>query len=201
MNNAGKGMIGCGALLLGLCGLAVLFFGFHVFIDPRGGISDDEAMPGFLGGILCGFVNFLVVAVGIFLATRKTEGATGGGAPGMPGMASAPGVPSQPAKPFPMHFVSGCGALLLLTLSCVPLGVGAMFWTDADRYDRYAEEDRRAGRDDPYFGASHYERRAEEYRNYTAGGCCCASFLLLLGLGAIGGTVRLAQKHRAAVGG
>jgi len=191
MNNAGKGMIGCGALLLGLCGLAVLFFGFHVFIDPRGGISDDEAMPGFLGGILCGFVNFFVIAVGIFLATRKAEAASGGSAPGVPGGAAP--------KPFPMHFVSGCGALLLLTLSCVPLGVGAMFWQDADRYDRYAEEDRREGRDDPYFGASHYERRAEEYRNYTAGGCCCASFLLLVGLGAIGGTVRLAQKHRAAV--
>lgn len=192
MNNAGKGMIGCGALLLGLCGLAVLFFGFHVFIDPRGGISDDEAMPGFLGGILCGFVNVFVVAVGIFLATRKTEAAAA---------SSSGGAPGAPAKPFPFHFVSGCGALVLLTLTCLPLGGAAMFWTDADRYDRYAEEDRREGRDDPYFGASHYERRADEYRNYAAGGCCCASFLLLVGLGAIGGTIRLAQKHRAATSG
>ena len=41
---AGKGLLGCGALLLLLCTARCLIWGFHVYIDPRGAISDDELL-------------------------------------------------------------------------------------------------------------------------------------------------------------
>ena len=38
-------LIGCGAIFVLISILAFFFGAFHVFLDPRGAISADEALP------------------------------------------------------------------------------------------------------------------------------------------------------------
>lgn len=75
MNQKTGGMItaGCGGLLVLLSMLVATFFAFHVFIDPRGGISDDEALPGMLGGCCCSMSSLLILGLGVFLAVRAKK--------------------------------------------------------------------------------------------------------------------------------
>lgn len=75
MNQKTGGMItaGCGGLLVLLSTLAAMFFAFHVFVDPRGAISDDEAMPGMLGGCCCSMSSLLILGLGVFLAVRAKK--------------------------------------------------------------------------------------------------------------------------------
>lgn len=47
-----------------------LFGAFHVFLDPRGKISADEAMPALIGGGCCSFTSLAIVVVGAVLALR-----------------------------------------------------------------------------------------------------------------------------------
>src|SRR6478609_2199181 len=83
-NNTGpKVAIGCGGVMLLLAFCVTAFGAFHVFVDRGGAISGDEAMPAFLGGFLCMFVDFVIVAIGIALVMR------GGGQ--AQAMGSAPG--------------------------------------------------------------------------------------------------------------
>ncbi len=65
-------MGGCGAALVLVCGLIMMFCAYHVFLDPRGAISKSEAMPGMLGGLL-GMVVFAAVAgAGFFMKQKKS---------------------------------------------------------------------------------------------------------------------------------
>ena len=66
-------LIGCGGLLLLSSIMTFLFCAFHVFIDPGGAISDDEALPAMLGGGCCGMSSLLIVGVGIFLFVRSRK--------------------------------------------------------------------------------------------------------------------------------
>lgn len=72
MNQKTGGMIGagCGGLLLLSSMASALFFAFHVFVDPRGAISDDEAMPGMLAGCCCSMSSLLILGLGVFFAVR-----------------------------------------------------------------------------------------------------------------------------------
>ncbi len=66
---------GCGGLLL-LLSMAVAAFGaFHVFLDPRGKISADEAAPALGGGCCCMLGSVVIVALGVFLAVRAKKSA------------------------------------------------------------------------------------------------------------------------------
>ena len=92
---------GCGCLLT-LMAMAVGAFGaFHVFIDPRGKISADEAAPALGGGLCCGVLSLLIFAVGIFLAMqakKKAAAAAEGEAP-PPAAAQPPAAPVPPGGP------------------------------------------------------------------------------------------------------
>lgn len=90
----GWGMAGCGALLALVTGGLGLFGAFHVFIDPRGAISDDEAAP-FLGGCCCAMIGLALAGVGIFLALRANKANAAGDAAAAPGDAPPP----PPAPP------------------------------------------------------------------------------------------------------
>ncbi len=74
---------GCGAFLALVTGAVGLFGAFHVFLDPRGAISADEAMPALIGGGCCSCSSVVIAAVGIFLVVRAKSAAasTDGGAP------------------------------------------------------------------------------------------------------------------------
>jgi hypothetical protein len=77
---------GCGCLLT-LIGLGVAGFGaFHVFFDPRGKISADEAAPALGGGACCGLSSLLIVALGVYLVLRAKKAAE----PPAPGDPTAP---------------------------------------------------------------------------------------------------------------
>lgn len=202
---AGKGLLGCGALLLLLCTASCLFWGFHVFIDPRGAISDDEALPGMLGAIVCGFISAGLAAVGLFLTMRKPSGASaaaGQGAASQPGATSQPGVPAAPPKPkgpFPTHFVAGCLSLLMVLFSCVAFGGSAYFFdrvSSAEMFEEFAIEDQRMGRGYG-LGPGYWRRKAEERRMYALGSLACGGVFLLLFFGGVGGAVVLFRKNKA----
>ncbi len=66
---------GCGCLLA-LLSMAVAAFGaFHVFLDPRGRISADEAAPALGGGVCCGFSSLLIVGLGVLLVVQAKKSA------------------------------------------------------------------------------------------------------------------------------
>lgn len=75
MNQKTGGMVaaGCGGLLLLSSLLTATFFAFHVFVDPRGAISDDEALPGMLGGCCCSMTSLLILGLGVFFAVRASK--------------------------------------------------------------------------------------------------------------------------------
>ena len=83
----GYGISGCGCLL-SLIGMAVATFGgYHVFLDPGGRISGDEAAPALLGGSFCSLSSVLIVAVGLVLvlvAKRAQQAPIPEGDPGAP---------------------------------------------------------------------------------------------------------------------
>lgn len=97
MDNPGpKVAVGCGSLLLFLAFCVSAFGAFHVFVDPHGAISADEAMPALAGGVLCMFVDVIIVGVGIALWMRGGASQNAGGVPpvgSMPGL-SSPGMSS-----------------------------------------------------------------------------------------------------------
>ena len=64
---------GCGGLLLLSSLMMAAFFAFHVFVDPRGAISDDEAAPGMLAGCCCSMSSLMILAVGVFFAVRANK--------------------------------------------------------------------------------------------------------------------------------
>ena len=66
-------LIGCGGFLVLLSILTFLFGAFHVFLDPGGAISDDEAIPAMVGGGCCGMSSFVIVIVGVFLLVRSQK--------------------------------------------------------------------------------------------------------------------------------
>jgi hypothetical protein len=72
MDQKTGGMIGagCGALLLFASFAMAMFFAFHVFVDPRGAISADEAAPGMLAGCCCSMMSLLILGAGVFAAVR-----------------------------------------------------------------------------------------------------------------------------------
>ncbi len=193
---AGKVVLGCGGLLL-LVSLGVtLFCAFHVFIDPRGAISRNEAMPGFLAGGFFSFISVVVMIVGAIVNSRKA--ATGGGAPA----ALAPGGVAAAAagpKPFPAHFLVGCGTLFVALMSCGSCGSSTYYFDRAGTYDRYADEDARRGTYGGYrsiLGESYYRAKASKYRTYGGAFIGFGVVLLLVTAGAGFGTARLAKRYR-----
>ena len=72
MNQKTGGIVlaGCGGLLVLSALLVAAFFAFHVFVDPRGAISDDEALPGMLAGCCCSMSSLLILGLGVFFAVR-----------------------------------------------------------------------------------------------------------------------------------
>jgi len=75
---------GCGCLLT-LTALAVAAFGaFHVFIDPRGAISADEAAPALGSGVCCALGSVLIFGVGLFVAMQAKKKAAAQAADGDP---------------------------------------------------------------------------------------------------------------------
>jgi len=66
-------MIGCGAVLVLISILAFFFGAFHVFLDPRGAISADEALPAMIGGGCCGMSSLVIVVVSVFLLVRSRK--------------------------------------------------------------------------------------------------------------------------------
>jgi hypothetical protein len=191
VQNAGKGLLGCGGLLLLLSGLAVLFFGFHVFLDPRGNISDDEALPGLIGGVLCGFVNVALIVAGVVM--MRSRASTEGAVPSVGGTAPSGGIP--------YHYATGCGSLIFLCLTCLPLGLAYDFYDSMEYAHSRAIEvgfEESYGRETYGLDSYYYERREQEHQQNMGLSCCCASFVFLLGLGGIGGTVVLARRRAAA---
>lgn len=72
---AGWVATGCGGLLTLITAAVGLFGAFHVFLDPRGKISRDEAMPALLGGGCCSFMSLAIAVIGIVLVVRARSAA------------------------------------------------------------------------------------------------------------------------------
>jgi len=62
--------LGCGGLLLCCAFLVSAFGAYHVLLDPGGHVSQGEAMPALIGGVLCTLVDFVIVGVSIALLVR-----------------------------------------------------------------------------------------------------------------------------------
>ncbi len=174
----GQIALGCGLLLvLGSC-LASGFFGFHVFLDPRGAISDDEAAPGLGAGVLCFLVSAGIVALGAFVAFRQQATDVGAG-PGPGSSGATPGMSAQaPALGL------GCVGLLTLLLSCVATGAVPYFNSEVERWERMLSEDRATGAAPIIImideGAIE-ERRQSMYGSAASAACCGLTSVLLLG--------------------
>jgi hypothetical protein len=214
-NNTGpKVAIGCGGAMLLLAFCVTAFFGFHAFVDRGGAISGDEAMPGFLGGFLCMFVDFVIVAVGIALVMR-------GGSPGPQGSAmpqgsfpqggtqvmqggSLPGAPTN-AQPTPWHLLTGCGTLFFVVTLCLSFGGIGYFYSEVERWERNLADDQ-AHAYDPYGGGGGVDDllvmidqgAVEENEQYTGASSCCCFFSFLMACALGGGTVQLIRKRRQA---
>ena len=181
----GKVTLGCGALAL-LASVGVCLFGaFHVFLDPHGHISADEAAPALVFGVFCSLVSVVLAAVGAFFAFKK------------PSPSAAPGSSS----PFPVHFLSGCGSLLAIVLSCSAFGAAFYGFSRVDYYeDRASEEGRRQaepGYDSWGLGPYYYERQADDARSMAYGSICCGGTLLALFIAGLLGFVVLRRRHAA----
>lgn len=201
-NMGGKIAAGCGSLLLTAAFLVTLFGAFHVFLDPGGGISDDEAMPALIGGVLCMMFSMLVVTVGGVLALRSASTGAGASMQGGP-MQGAPmqGAPMQGAAPgagFPWHFVSGCGSLFFVLTMCLSMGAAAYTYDDLQTWQRRRDEDVRSGEMGIIIMLDESAIRRREQRLGGAGCCCFSSFLLMAG--GVGGTIALIRRRRSAGG-
>ena len=71
--NVGYGISACGCLLTLIAAAVGAFGAFHVFLDPRGKISGQEAAPALGGGVCCGIMSLLIVAVGVFMAMQAKK--------------------------------------------------------------------------------------------------------------------------------
>jgi hypothetical protein len=201
MNSGGTGpkiAIGCGGALLFFAFLATAFGAFNVFLDPGGGVSDDEAMPALIGGVLCMFVDFLIVVVGIALLMRG--GQSDGqpmqmGQPMQTGQQSQPGVPSgQPAAGFPWHFLTGCGSLFFLVTMCLSMGGVGYAYTEVQRWERMRDEDLSLGEDPLIIMID--ESAIEGHQQEMMGGACCCTFSFVLLLAGAGGTFMLVRRRQ-----
>ena len=74
-SQAGWVATGCGGCLALLTGGVGLFGAFHVFLDPRGRISADEALPALIGGGCCSFTSLAIAVVGVVVAVRAKAAA------------------------------------------------------------------------------------------------------------------------------
>jgi hypothetical protein len=178
-----------------------LFSAYHVLIDPRGAISDDEALPFMISGGVCSFFSILIVVLGIFLA-RKPPAMAGGqpGAQGQGGMMPAGGPRGMaPPKPFPTHFLSGCASVFILLFTLGGIGWAIYEFDEASQSDRFANEDEireRSGDRNYGLGSSFWRRRADEHRTNAYIGLGCGGFaFLVFALGIIGSVV-LAKKNK-----
>jgi hypothetical protein len=214
---AGFVTIGCGGLMLLIALGVTLFCAYHVLIDPHGAISDDEALPGLIGGLACFFFDFVPIIVGIFLARKKAAAAAGPGVvatpagPGAPPMGAAPvgtpGVTASPAvkKPFPTQWISGCLSASLLIFVLAGAGVAIYFFMESGRHERLAvydqeriDEQRARGEiPDGFYDPNLWRSRASEDRTYAYSGLGCSGFSILLMIGGIIASVSLAKKNRA----
>ncbi len=173
----GQVALGCGSLLLLLSCALSGFFLFHVVADPGGAISDDEALPGVVGGAFCFLVSVGIAGVGAFLAFRSNATETGAGtSAGTPGAGMASGQ-------LPTLGV-GCGALMALTLACLATGGVPYFSSEVSRWQSMRDEDLRTGADPIIVmiddGAI---SENETNRNLSAGCAACSGFIGLLGIG------------------
>jgi hypothetical protein len=175
----GQIALGCGLLLvLGSC-LASAFFGFHVFLDPRGAISDDEAAPGMVGGVLCFLFSAVVAGVGAFLAFRQGA-AAGDGSP-------APGAPGGGAGQAPAAAL-GCAGLFTLLLSCVATGGIPYFNSEMERWERMRSEDISSGADPLIIMIDDGAIREREQNMYASAGsaaCCGVTTLALFAVAGV----------------
>lgn len=207
---AGKGMLGCGALLLLACTASCLFWGFHVFLDPRGAISDDEAMPGMLGSMFCTMVSVALAVVGAFLTFRKssapTAGPQGSGPDSTPFRnpsapeTGAPGSGAPVKKPFPTHLVVGCGSLIVLVFSCMAFGGAGYFYDraeSAERFEQWAYDDQARYGTSYGLGPAYWQRQAEERQQFMMGSLCCGGFFLLMFFGLVGAAVMMFRRNSA----
>lgn len=174
----GQVALGCGSLLLLLSCAFSGFFLFHVVADPGGAISDDEALPGVVGGVFCFLVSVALAGAGAFLAFRST--ATESGAASAVGGGSGP---SMASGQLPTLGV-GCGALMALSLACLATGGVPYFSSEISRWESMRDEDLRTGAD-PIIVMIDDGAIAENEtnRNLSAGCAACSGFIGLLGIG------------------
>ena len=76
----GYGAAGCGLVLVAMCFVSFLFWGFNTWVEPGGAISADEAFPGVLGSCCCGFISLLIAVGGGAMAMSAKKKAAAGGA-------------------------------------------------------------------------------------------------------------------------
>jgi hypothetical protein len=196
MNGAGAGpkvAVGCGTLLMILAVFVAAFGAFHVFIDPHGAISADEAAPALVGGLACMFVDFLIVAIGAALWMRG--GSAPGGAPQMGGGASMPGAPAA-QQAFPWHLVSGCGSLFFVLTLCLSLGGALYAYSEMERWESMRSSDIAMGEDPLLIMID--DGAIEENQQKTGAGACCCGLSFVLALACAGGTFALVRRRRAA---
>jgi hypothetical protein len=174
--------LGCGALLaLVALGLAA-FFGFHVFVDPGGAISDDEGMPGLAAGLCT-----LVPALGLLVAgaVMAFRGAEGGGAPSAPAAAGSSQVPAIGA---------GCFTRFMRTTASLATGGVPYFASEVERGERMREEDLLSGVDPNLVLID--DGAIEDNQTYVQGSVGCAACSGLIGLLGLGGTLALVVRSR-----
>lgn len=200
MNGGGAGpkvAVGCGSILLFLAFCVSAFGAFHVFVDPHGHVSADEAMPALLGGVLCMFVDFVIVAVGIGLWIRGNQSAGAGGMPqgGMPQGGSMPGAPGA-QQGVPWHLVSGCGSLFFTATLCLSLSGAGYAYSEVQRWESMRASDIAMGEDPLLIMID--DHAVEENTEYAGAGACCCTLSFVLALASAGGTFALIRRRRAA---
>lgn len=185
----GQVALGCGLLLVLSSCLASGFFGFHVFLDPHGAISDDEAAPGLIGGALCFLVSVVIAGGGAFLAFRQQPAA---GAPGVPGVPGAPGA----AGPNQIPAIGlGCLGLVALLCTCIATGAIPYFNSERERWIRMRDEDRASGYDPLLVEIDESAiRHREEEMTYSAASAACCGLTTLALFGIAGFLYQRAKK-------
>ncbi len=194
-NNTGpKVAIGCGGILLFFAFCAAAFGAFHVFVDPHGHISADEAMPALIGGVLCMLVDFLIIVAGIALLMRGGSGAAQGAVAsgGGGGAVQGPGAPAAQGGA-PWHFATGCGALFFLVTSCLSLSGAVYSYSEVERWESMRSSDIAAGEDPLILMID--DHAVEENTEYTGAGACCCGLSFLLLLACAGGTAVLVRRR------
>lgn len=173
--------LGCGGLLALVALGLTAFFGFHVFLDPGGHISDDEAAAGLAAG-LCTLVPALgMLVAGAMMAFRSPD-------PG--GAVAAPAAgPSQVPT-----IGAGCFTLFMLTTACLATGGVPYFSSEVSRWERMREEDVRTGMDPLIVMID--DGAIRDNQTYMQGSLGCAACSGLIGLLGLGGTIALVMRSR-----